>query len=396
VVNSTVKRPKNKPNKPYPDFPLYAHATGRWAKKVKGKLHYFGSWDDPQSALQKWIEQRDDLLAGRTPRVTSDGLTIRDVCNRYLTAKRHLLDTEELTARSFQDYYTTCERTISAFGRNRVIDDLVADDFRALRVTLSKTRGPVALGNEIQRVRMVFKFAYDEGLIDKPIRYGQAFDKPSKKILRQHRQKKQAENGKRMFEAKELCTIIDAASQPLKTMILLAINGGFGQSDLSQLPKSAIDLDSGFIDYPRPKTAVERRCPLWPETIAALKAAMADRPTPKDEADNNLVFVTKYGNRWVKANSTTMRDDAVGKEFSKLLRSLGLKRAGLNFYAIRHTFQTVAENSRDFPAVKHVMGHTDDSMSSIYREGISDERLIAVTDTVHRWLFPAEDDGGPE
>ena len=62
----------------------------------------------PTSALAKYREQRDDLHAGRSPRVQSDGLTVRDLVNRFLTAKRNLLDFGEIMPRSFKDYYATC------------------------------------------------------------------------------------------------------------------------------------------------------------------------------------------------------------------------------------------------------------------------------------------------
>jgi hypothetical protein len=76
AVQAIRKTKSNKPRKPYPDFPLFPHATKRWAKKIRSTLHYFGRWDDPQAAFEKYNLQKDDLYAGRTPRVNGDGLTI--------------------------------------------------------------------------------------------------------------------------------------------------------------------------------------------------------------------------------------------------------------------------------------------------------------------------------
>src|SRR5262249_13529372 len=112
------KRKPKKPDKPRPDFPLFSHHNGLWAKKIRGELHYFGSWrDDPhgEAALAKYDEQKDALHSGRTPRAKAEGLTVRELVNRFLTHKKHLLETGELAPRTFHDYHIMSERVIHVF-----------------------------------------------------------------------------------------------------------------------------------------------------------------------------------------------------------------------------------------------------------------------------------------
>jgi integrase len=285
----------------------------------------------------------------------------------------------ELSPRTWTAYKEACDEVIACFGKRRLVADLASEDFDALRDQMAKRWGPVRLGNAVQFVRSLFKYAYDSGLIDRPIRFGPLFKKPSKKTLRIHR----AKSGAKLFTAEEVRRLIDAAGQPLRAMILLGVNCGFGNADCGRLTLSALDLERGWIDYPRPKTGIPRRCPLWPETVEAIREAIARRPEPKDPRHAGLAFVTRFGGCWAKDNSQS----PITHCFTLLLRRSNINESR-NFYTLRHTFRTVADEAKDQPAADFIMGHEVPHISTYYRERISDERLKAVTDHVHTWLFP--------
>jgi integrase len=379
----TAPAPASKPTKPYPDFPLFPHATKRWAKKIRGKLHYFGSWDDWRAALNSYLAQKDDLHAGRKPRPdTSEGVTVKEVVNAFLNHKKALLDAGELSGHTWAKYKTAADLVIAAFGKTRLAADLAPDDFAALRKRMAKKWGPHRLRDMIQNVRSIFKHAHDARLLPLPICFGPGFARPSKKVLRVHR----AEQGANLFTATEVRRLIDAAGPSMRAMILLGINCGFGNADCGYLPLSAVDLDGAMIDYPRPKTGIARRCPLWPETVAAIRTVLEKKPAAKDVEDAGLVFLTHRGGSWAKDEYTS----PMVLEMRKLLNKLGINgRKRIGFYTLRHTFRTVADESKDQPAVDFIMGHEVPHMSAVYRETISDARLRAVADHVHKWLFPS-------
>ncbi|MFH1922440.1 MAG: site-specific integrase [Planctomycetota bacterium] len=376
---------RKKPKKPYPDFPLFPHASGRWAKKIRQQFKYFGPvTDDPDggamAALERYQAVAVDLHAGRTPRVqTGDGLIVADLCNRFLTTKECALDGGEIVHSTFGNYLRCCQQVVEFFGRNRLVEDLAADDFEQFRAALAATKGPSYLALEITQVKVLFRYAHDQGLIAAPVRYGQSFNKPSQRVLRKNR----AEGPSKMFTPVELRQMIGAADQPLKAFVLLGLNCAFGPADLARIPQKAIDLESGWIVYARPKTGVDRRIPLWGETVAAVQEAWSNQASASPTHDH-LAFVTVQGGPWAsregKGGMITMR-------FRRLLRSLDLHRPGVGHYSLRHIFRTVADETLDFPAVNLIMGHVDRTMGATYRERIADDRLVAVVEHVRGWLF---------
>ncbi len=402
-----AKSKHTRPKKPYPSFPLTVHPNGQWCKKIRGKVHFFGVWADPDAALSRYHELAADLHAGRGPSrsVSSSLLTVKELGNEFLAYQMERVASGQIGPRWFED----CRRVIREFAKHvsvsRSAASLTASDFQRYRRLLvtqglsgEKGLGVHALTRTITVVRSMFKWAVDTGLLEQAPRWGKAFVKPSSAAFRRSRAEHERENGKKIFTPEQVRSMVKVAGPTLKAAILLGINGGFGNSDCAALPIAAADLEAAVIDFERPKTAVRRVVPLWAETVAALKVVLTtERVAPATRAAARLVFRTESGLPVVR-QVTKEREagkiekvthiDRLGDWFDELLRAKKLKRRGIGFYTLRHTFRTWADETNDQHAIHRVMGHAIPGMSGLYIEDIGLDRLRAVVEHVRHKLWP--------
>lgn len=197
----------------------------------------------------------------------------------------------------------------------------------------------------------MFRFGYESDLFDRPVKYGMHFDRVPRVYVEG-----------RTFAPGELRSLIDNARQPIKAMVLLGINCGFGNTDCATLRWA--DVKAGFIDQPRHKTGAPRRCPLWPETLAALEEVRALKRKPADDRHAGLVFLTKFGAPWqqdyidlASTSPVLTSADAIANEFLKLTKATGLAGDKRGFYTLRRTFSTWANETGDGDATKRINGH---------------------------------------
>lgn len=369
-----------KPEKPHKDFPLYPHNSKRWAKKVRGKTHFFGPWNNPQAALERWLREKDYLIAGKKPpQHDPDALTVKRLCDLFMESRDRRVDSGEMSQRTFDDYHQIVKLIADHFGRSTPVEHLTPADFGAFRAALAKGVNLKTLEGRIACIRAVFNYADKNGFIERSLSkiWGTEFAKPSRTALT-----KLSNQTERLFSAAEIRILFYSAKPQMKAMILLGINGGIGPTDLALVRTS--DIKDGWLTLARNKTGKPRRVPLWQETIDAVDAAVQCRPKPKSEADSDLVFITKYGGSWLPSS----KQSPLSSEFAKLRKTVGITERGKSFYTLRHTLQTIGDETRDFVAVASIMGHSPQSISDQYRERIGEDRLRIVTDHVHAWLFP--------
>lgn len=380
MSDSIRKRKRRKPK----TLPVFPHKTGRWAKKVRGRFVYFGKVADDPSGIKArdlWLEQRDDLLAGRKPRTSGErGLTIANACNLYLDHVNEKVARGERSPRWFEDVSRTLKVMLSVVGRNWNAESIGPQDFQLVvkrfwRTHKSKSArvSPITVRNNIHRVKGMFNWLVKAGCLERLPAYGTAFDPPDKAVVDRHRDNQHA----RYFTRQQVRALLRVTKDKprMHAAILLAINTGCQNEDIATLQVKHVDLDGGWYAQPRSKKAKRRRAKLWRRTVKALKAIMVGR----DVSPDDLVFLTKDGNAWHGRN-------CLAKEFGRAKRDAGIDIDRAGFQWLRHSFITEASQTGDMLAVQLACGHADRSITQNYIHRVYDPRLVAIANAVDHWL----------
>ena len=172
-----------------------------------------------------------------------------------------------------------------------------------------------------------------------------------------------------VFSPDETKALMEKARDQVLVLILLALNCGMTQVDISDLRHDELDWDSGRLRRKRSKTSHHKQVPeveyqLWPETFELLKRLRSSDP--------DRVLVTKSGRPWV--DRKTRNTDSVRTEFDKL-------EARLPFKHLRKTSATTLGGHPEFRAyAQYFLGHAPDTVADTHYVRPSRERFdLALT-----------------
>jgi len=123
VQQSENRSPVNGTSKRSNKFPLTLHPTGQYCKKIRGRMYYFGK--DRQEALRSYYEHASSLHTGKAELpITGAGVTLRNLCNRYLEHQDSRVATGEIKRRYFYDQTLQLKDFAKFIGPNEAIAEI--------------------------------------------------------------------------------------------------------------------------------------------------------------------------------------------------------------------------------------------------------------------------------
>jgi len=185
----------------------------------------------------------------------------------------------------------------------------------------------------------------------------------------------------RVFTAAEIKTLLTTATSRSQMYILMALNLGMTQQDMSDLHPGEVNWRKKTITRKRSKTKRHKDTPtvaykMWPETLALLKQFQTK--------DKKRVLLNKFGlplKDQEHENGKYRKTDTVGREFRRLEKRCKIK--GRSFICLKKTSRSLLEDNRDFqPIAELFVGRAPKTVSEKHYAKPPESWLADATD----WL----------
>ena len=190
------------------------------------------------------------------------------------------------------------------------------------------------------------------------------------------------------FSLKEVRSLFNAANDRLRLHILMGLNCGYTQSDISSLTHDMVDFERGLIRRNRQKTGVQSEHKLWSVTLTLLKRFATDPNT------HTSLLLNQNGNVLVqerrKKDGGIVKTDSIKLAFNRLRKKTQIK---LSFKCLRKTGANKIE--QQYPEHPHLaklyLSHETQGIQKHYTG-----RTFSLLHTATDWLegyFDLSDSG---
>jgi integrase len=287
-----------------------------------GKRIYLGS--DKEEALKKYYRLELGLESIPQEPAPTVGITIKELANRFIAAQQANWRNPKTTLKCYRNWLG---RFLKDHPRLKAADFTV-EKLAAWKISLKKRDySPESINHYLSAVRAMFTFAEETDLIEKA---------PKLRRVKNERIPQAGSKEKPLYSSRDLHKLLENAEIRLKTMIMLALNCGFGPKDLQDLRWD--DIKGERITLPRSKTGICQTYSLWPETKELLEEIRRQRATLITKMSRRKVHHSDYGHVFVTRFWKVWSKDAIGGQFRKLCEEAKVSCYG--FYRLRHCAST--------------------------------------------------------
>jgi len=331
--------------KPFEDFPLHWHKTGRWRKKFRGRHYYFNA--DAVRSYDEWKVLEDSLLSGEAPPAERGRrpMVLQHAIDTFLAYQHNRFARDEIGPAQMGKYVKEIKIELpKSVSANTRLEDFCDDArgpalFAKIRAAAIR-RGLQVAERHVVYVRAMFDLVSKRGenYLCAPPLYGEEFAKPTQgQIEKEKFGRSQGDTVWTFAEAAELIQTAVRRDIHLYAQLVLMAIGGYTSADVSALPLSAIDRKNGIINFPRVKNFRRRLCPLIPPLLNAIDASLKLRAKPASVEFEHLAFLTRQG---TPLNVVVAKTDRMGDV-------TGTRRKDVLNLRLRRLCDTLDTNRRD-------------------------------------------------